>query len=81
MAEYLDADCIGSQFCTGCRLSGGWFESKNMKTKSVAVLSAFSAALGITELAILGINLRFLKPLVCGMAGGAVGALLGLYSI
>lgn len=36
-----------------------------------------SAALGITEPAIFGVNLRFVKPLICGMAGGAAGALLG----
>jgi PTS system sucrose-specific IIC component len=47
------------------------------KTKQVAVPSAMSAALGITEPAIFGVNLRFLKPFVCGMVGGAVGAMLG----
>lgn len=36
-----------------------------------------SAALGITEPAIFGVNLCFVKPLICGMAGGAAGALLG----
>jgi PTS system sucrose-specific IIC component len=47
-----------------------------MKTKSVAIPSSLSAALGITEPAIFGVNLRFTKPLVCGMAGGAAGSLL-----
>ena len=50
---------------------------KNQKTKSVAVPSALSASLGITEPAIFGINFRFMKPFVCGMAGGAVGSLFG----
>ncbi len=50
---------------------------KNQKTKSVALPSSLSASLGITEPAIFGINFRFMKPFLCGMAGGAVGALFG----
>lgn len=49
----------------------------NQKTKSVALPSALSASLGITEPAIFGINFRFMKPFLCGMAGGAVGSLFG----
>ena len=49
----------------------------NQKTKSVALPSSLSASLGITEPAIFGINFRFMKPFLCGMAGGAVGALFG----
>ena len=49
---------------------------KNQKTKSVALPSSLSASLGITEPAIFGINFRFMKPFVCGMAGGAAGAFL-----
>ena len=47
---------------------------KNQKTKSVALPSSLSASLGITEPAIFGINFRFMKPFICGMIGGAVGA-------
>ena len=50
---------------------------KNGKTKSVALPASLSASLGITEPAIFGINYRFMKPFLCGMAGGAVGALFG----
>ena len=50
---------------------------KNQKTKSVALPSSLSASLGITEPAIFGINFRFMKPFLCGMAGGAVGSLFG----
>ena len=49
---------------------------KNQKTKSVAFPSSLSASLGITEPAIFGVNFRFMKPFVCGMAGGAVAAFL-----
>ena len=49
----------------------------NQKTKAVALPSSLSASLGITEPAIFSINFRFMKPFLCGMAGGAVGALFG----
>ncbi len=52
-------------------------KAKSQKTKSVALPSSLSASLGITEPAIFGINFRFMKPFLCGMAGGAVGALFG----
>lgn len=52
-------------------------KTKNGKTRSVAVPSSMSAALGITEPAIFGINLRFMKPFICAMIGGAVGAIFG----
>lgn len=52
---------------------------KNAKTKSVAIPSSMSAALGITEPAIFGVNMRFFKPFICGMVGGAVGALIAAF--
>ena len=52
-------------------------KAKNMKTKSVAIPSSMSAALGITEPAIFGVNMRFFKPFLAGMVGGAVGAIFG----
>ncbi|MDO5411126.1 MAG: glucose PTS transporter subunit IIA [Lachnospiraceae bacterium] len=50
-------------------------KTKNAKTKSVALPSAFSAFMGITEPAIFGVNLRYFKPFICGCIGGACGAL------
>ncbi len=50
-------------------------KSKNQKTKSVALPSAFSCFMGITEPAIFGVNLRYFKPFVCGAIGGAAGAM------
>lgn len=66
-----------ANFAQGAACLAVGLKAKNLKTKSVAIPSALSAALGITEPAIFGVNLRFVKPLVCGMAGGAAGALLG----
>lgn len=66
-----------ANFAQGAACLAVGLKARNLKTKSVAVPSSISAALGITEPAIFGVNLRFAKPLVCGMAGGAAGALLG----
>ncbi len=50
-------------------------KTKQTKMKSMALPSAFSAFMGITEPAIFGVNMRFFKPFICGCAGGACGAL------
>ena len=52
-------------------------KTKSGKRKAVAIPSALSAALGITEPAIFGVNLRLMKPFVFGMIGGAAGAMFG----
>ena len=66
-----------ANFAQGAACLAVGLKAKNMKTKSVAIPSSISSALGITEPAIFGVNLRFGKPLICGIAGGAAGALLG----
>jgi PTS system sucrose-specific IIC component len=45
------------------------------KLKTVAIPSAMSASLGITEPAIFGVNIRYVKPFIAGCIGGACGAL------
>lgn len=49
--------------------------ARNKRTRATAMPAAVSAILGITEPAIFGVNLRYGKPFVCAMAGGAAGAL------
>lgn len=66
-----------ANFAQGAACLAVGLKAKNNKTKAVAIPSALSSALGITEPAIFGVNLRMVKPLVCGMIGGAAGALLG----
>ena len=58
----------------GAALAVG-LKTKNQKIKSMAVPSALSACMGITEPAIFGVNVRFGKPFVMGCLGGACGAL------
>ncbi len=48
-------------------------KTKSIKMKSLAYPSAVSALLGITEPAVFGVNLRFVKPFVFGCIGGGVG--------
>ncbi|SPW30879.1 PTS system sac EIIBC component [Edwardsiella tarda] len=50
-----------------------WFKTKDAKVRAIVVPSAFSAMLGITEAAIFGINLRFVKPFIAALIGGALG--------
>ncbi|CNI71328.1 MULTISPECIES: sucrose-specific PTS transporter subunit IIBC [Yersinia] len=50
-----------------------YFKTRDAKIKAIAIPSAFSAMLGITEAAIFGINLRFIKPFLAALAGGAFG--------
>ncbi|MFQ9613846.1 MAG: sucrose-specific PTS transporter subunit IIBC [Clostridium butyricum] len=51
-------------------------KTKDKKKRSLYISSAVPAFLGITEPAIFGINLRFIKPFVYGCIGGAVGGML-----
>ncbi len=59
-------------------------KTKNQKIKSMALPASLSAFLGITEPAIFGVNLRFMRPLIAGMIGGACGAavasIMGVYA-
>ncbi|MCR9941388.1 sucrose-specific PTS transporter subunit IIBC [Vibrio owensii] len=48
-------------------------KTKDKKLKALAMPSTLSAFLGITEPALYGVNLRFFKPFIMGLIGGAVG--------
>ncbi len=50
-----------------------FFKTKNEKIKSIALPSAVSCLLGITEAAIFGVNLRLGKPFIAAAIGGALG--------
>ncbi|MGL4952898.1 MAG: sucrose-specific PTS transporter subunit IIBC [Culicoidibacterales bacterium] len=52
---------------------GMFFVLKNEKLKSIALPSAMSAVLGITEPALFGINLKLRYPFLAAAIGGAVG--------
>lgn len=76
MNLWLPVSCSANfAMCAAC--VAVFVKAKNVKTKSLALPAGLSASLGITEPAIFGINLRYVKPLGCGMVGGAIGAALG----
>ncbi|MDI9489799.1 MAG: PTS transporter subunit EIIC [Clostridiaceae bacterium] len=50
-------------------------KSKNNRVKSMALPASLSAFLGITEPAIFGVNLRYVRPFIAGCAGGLLGGL------
>jgi PTS system sucrose-specific IIC component len=50
-----------------------YFKTKNDKTKKIAIPSALSAFLGVTEPAIFGVNLKLGKPFIAAGIGGAIG--------
>ena len=51
-------------------------KTKSTKLKALGFPSALSAFLGITEPALFGVNLRYGKPFIMGLIGGAVGGFL-----
>lgn len=48
---------------------------KDKKIKAMAIPASLSSFLGITEPAIFGVNIRYMKPFIAGSIGGACGAL------
>lgn len=48
-------------------------KTKNNKLKALSLPSSFSAFLGISEPAIFGVNLRYVKPFIMGLIGGGIG--------
>ncbi|WP_062352499.1 sucrose-specific PTS transporter subunit IIBC [Bacillus kwashiorkori] len=59
----------------GAALAVG-LKTKSAKLKALALPSSLSAFLGITEPAIFGVNLRYFKPFVMALIGGAAGGFL-----
>jgi PTS system sucrose-specific IIC component len=57
-------------------------KTRNKKTKSIALPASLSAFLGITEPAIFGVNIRYMRPFIAGCIGGACGGLIaGLFGV
>ncbi|WP_156291300.1 sucrose-specific PTS transporter subunit IIBC [Oceanobacillus salinisoli] len=59
----------------GAALAVG-LKTKSKKLKALAMPSSLSAFLGITEPAIFGVNLRYGKPFLMALVGGAAGGFL-----
>ncbi|KGX93794.1 PTS sugar transporter [Pontibacillus halophilus JSM 076056 = DSM 19796] len=50
-----------------------FFKTKNKKTKELAIPAATSAFLGITEPVIFGVNMKYRRPFIAALIGGALG--------
>ncbi|WP_433948815.1 beta-glucoside-specific PTS transporter subunit IIABC [Paenibacillus taichungensis] len=65
----------GAAFGVGLR-------SKNGKTKSLAYSTGLTAIMGITEPAMYGINMKYKKPFIAALIGGAVaGGFMGIVNV
>lgn len=57
-------------------------KSKNAKVKILAASTGLLAMFGIIEPALYGVNVRFKKPLIAGLVGGAIGgACMSLFEV
>lgn len=50
-----------------------FFRTSDPKVRQIALPAALSCLLGITEAALFGVNLRFVRPFIAAALGGAVG--------
>lgn len=57
---------------------GVMLRTKNQKMKQIALPAALSCLLGITEAAIFGVNLKYMRPFIAAMIGGGVA---GMYIV
>ncbi|GAB6170207.1 hypothetical protein JCM1393_26670 [Clostridium carnis] len=60
-----------ANFAQGGAALAVYFMTKNSKMKSISLPSAISAFVGITEAAIFGVNLKYVKPFIGAAIGGA----------
>ena len=51
-------------------------QRKNAKAQELNVPSSISCYLGVTEPAMFGVNLKYVFPFICGMAGSCIAAIL-----
>lgn len=74
---------LGYDFIIPLMLAANWAQaggaigvglrSKNGQTKSMAYSTGLTAFMGITEPAMYGVNMRYKKPFVAALIGGAIG--------
>ncbi|MFB5663356.1 sucrose-specific PTS transporter subunit IIBC [Alteribacillus sp. HJP-4] len=78
LLEAYDSNPFNAIITCGIAAQGGaalavGLKTKSKKLKALALPSSLSAFLGITEPAIFGVNLRYMKPFIMGLIGGAAG--------
>lgn len=55
-----------------------FLQKKNARAKEVSIPACISCYLGVTEPAIFGVNLKYVFPFICAMAGSAIAAVISV---
>ncbi|ADM69136.1 PTS system beta-glucoside-specific EIIBCA component [Paenibacillus polymyxa E681] len=71
--DHLFPVVVAAAFAQAGATFGVCVKSKNAKVKTLAASTGLLAMLGIIEPAMYGVNIRFKKPLIAVMIGGAIG--------
>ncbi|MGQ3479069.1 PTS transporter subunit EIIC [Paenibacillus sp. TY11] len=71
--DHIFPVAVAAAFAQAGATFGVCVKSKNAKVKTLAASTGLLAMLGIIEPAMYGVNIRFKKPLIAVMIGGAVG--------
>lgn len=80
--DYLIPIMMVANFAQAGGAFGVYLKSKNKKLKSLSLSTSVTALMGITEPAMYGVNMRFKKPFISALIGGAVGgAVLSLFKV
>ncbi|WP_150271198.1 beta-glucoside-specific PTS transporter subunit IIABC [Paenibacillus tepidiphilus] len=80
--DYIIPLMMVANFAQGGATFGVYLKSKNKKLKSLALSTSITAMMGITEPAMYGVNMRFKKPFIAALIGGAAGgAFLSLFKV
>ena len=53
-------------------------QKKNERAEQINVPASISCYLGVTEPALFGVNLKYIFPLICGMIGSAIAAVISI---
>ena len=81
-ADPFNAIITGAIIAQGGAAAAVAARTQNKKKRALYISSIVPAFLGITEPVIFGINLRFMKPFLYALAGGAcAGALAGIFHL
>lgn len=80
--DYLIPLMMVANFAQAGGSFGVYLKSKNKKLKALSLSTSVTAIMGITEPAMYGVNMRFKKPFISALIGGAVGgAFLSLFKV
>ncbi|AIQ53698.1 beta-glucoside-specific PTS transporter subunit IIABC [Paenibacillus sp. FSL R7-0331] len=80
--DYMIPIMMVANFAQAGATFGVYLKTKNSKLKPLALSTSVTAMMGITEPAMYGVNMRFKKPFIAALIGGAAGgAFLSLFKV